>query len=358
LPLTAILTVLLWLYADAHLTATQHDVPIKVRFAAAGNHHSMTVSAVSPKGGTFQIDISGRKSVVSQVANQLFGRAMLTAVDRRDLTCELNNNHFKYGKIYTFNTVKLLNALPYFTRRHLAVISARPRSTELVFDRLVHIRRPIAFTSLPGVNVVIKPATAVVTIAGSTLNRIGGADEISVEAQPLQSLTGLPPGSKQRIEAQLIVNYPGTVRHVVRVSPSTAVISFVAPRATLKVLHVGTVPIWVQGPPWILRRYRVRIRPASVPVTVSGAARTIGHLETELALGASAPINEQIIGVVSLPPSAKRSQHWVNHSVHFVLPSGVSLVKSPRTVKIKITRHSNAAPASVLPATTQPAVQP
>ncbi len=358
LPLTVILTLLLWLYADAHLTATQRDVPVKVRFVAARNNHSMTVSPVMPQGGEYQIDISGRKSGVSHIADQLFGRAMLTTVDRRDLTYEFDGTHFQYGKTYTFSTVGLIDTLPYFRRHHVAVIAARPRETKLVFDRLVRIRRPIQFTALSGVHANIKPATAVVTIAGSTLNRIGGVDEISVEAQPLQSLTGLPPGSKQQIEAQLIVHYPGAVRHAVTVSPTTVVVRFIAPRGKLKVLRVGAVPIWVQGPPWILRRYRVRVRPASVAVTVFGTTRTIRHLETEIALGTVAPINKQIIGFVSLPPSVKPTHHWLSHSVHFSLPKGVSLVKSPQTVQIEIIRPPGISPSGGEPASTAPVVHP
>ncbi len=358
LPLTVILTVLLWLYADAHLTATQHDVPVKVRFAASKNNHAMTVSPSLPQDGEYEISISGRKSGVSQVADQLLGRVMLTAIDRRDLTSEFNGAHFRYGKTYTFSTSQLLNALPYFRRHHIAVIAAQPRKTKLVFDRLFHIRRPVQFSALMGIHAVIKPATAVVTIAGSTLKRIGGGEEISVEAQPLQSLTGLPPSSKQRIEAQLIVDYPGAVRHAVTVSPATVVVSFVAPRGKRKVLHVGAVPIWVQGPPDILRRYRIEVRPAVVSVSVFGGARTIRRLEADIVLGSVAPINKQIIGFVSLPPSIKSTARWLTHSVHYSLPEGVSIVKSPQTVKIKISRRPVAPLPGAAPATTAPVVRP
>ena len=354
LPLTITLTVLLWLYADAHLTTTQQDLPLRVRFAATTNNHSMTVSVRRPQGGEYQIGLTGRKSRVTQVANQLFGRALLTTADRHDLTYAFDGAHFRYGKTYTFDTLRLLNSLPYFRRHHVAIIAARPRKTELTFDRLVKIRRPIEFDALPDVKATITPATAVVTIAGSTLLRIGGTHEVTVSAQPLQSLTGFPPGSHQHIEAQLVVHYPGIIRHAATVNPATAVVSFIAPHGRLRVLHLGAVPIWVDGPPWILSRYDVRVRPATVALTVFGTNRTIRHVEAALALGSGAPLNMQIIGFVTLPPSATSTTGWIRDHVHYTLPRGVSIISGPHTVKIRIDRRpkptGTAAPAASAPA--------
>jgi hypothetical protein len=358
LPLTVTLTVLLWLYADAHLTATQQDLPLRVKFAAVMNNHSMTVSVRQPQGGEYQISLTGRKSRVNQVADQLFGRAILTSADRHDLTYAFDGSHFRYGKTYTFDTLRLLNSLPYFRRHHVAIIAARPRKTELTFDRLVKIRRPIEFSAIPDVTATISPATAVVTMAGSMLLRIGGPHEVSVTAQPLQSLTGLQPGSHQHIEAQLVVHYPGIIRHAVKVNPVTAVVSFIAPHGRLRVLHLGAVPIWVDGPPWILSRYDVRVRPTAVALTVFGTDRTIRHLETDLALGSGAPINKQIIGFVTLSPSATSTTGWIKHHVHYTLPRGVSIVKGPHSVRIKVSRRQRHSAVPLVPATTSPAEHP
>ncbi len=354
LPLTITLTVLLWLYADAHLTATQRDLPVKIAFAADLGNHNMTVHLISPQRGAYQIDIAGRKSRVSEVADQFYGRVILTARDRQDLTYAFNGAHFRYGKIYRFKTLALLNSLPYFKKQRVVVVSARPDVTKLEFNRLLRVRRPIVFSAFPGVKAQITPATAVVTIPGSVLNRIGGADELIVRAEPLQDVTGLVPGSHQTIEAQLVADYPGRVAQGVTIKPTTAEVSFTVPRSAVQVMHLGAVPIWIDGPAWILNRYKASVRPASVELTVIGSPKSLAHLERNIALGSLAPINRRIIGFVSLTASARATDGWIKHSVHYSLPKGVSILKGPQTVGLEVTRR----PRGAIPAASSaPAIE-
>ncbi len=343
LPLTLLLSVLLWLYADANLTSTQGDLPIRISVIAAPDAGSRTVQLAQPATGDFQITIQGPRNRVARVRQQCEGRAVFTTEDINNLVYVVRHpDQLALGSHDHMDAVKVFNSLPFFRQRRINVISVKPSTLQLNVDEMVTVVRPIDFRQLRGIPVTLTPPSAKVVLPRSLLAGIGGKSQLRVIAHPLVDPTTLPPNTRQTIQAQLVVHYPGTLSTQVSVFPSTATVTLNIPAQPRKKLFIGIVPVWVRGPPWLLNRYSIETQPTTVNVTVSGAAHRLSLLKTQVIRGNAASVRGRVIAMLNLTTNWRPGAHFVSRRVHYHLPHGISLVDGPRHILCRIQRRKPA----------------
>ena len=346
-PLTLLLTLLLWMYADAHLTAIQNDLPFQISVVVPPSDANDIVQIISPSNGEFHVNIQGPRDQVQQIRDQADGRAIFTHDDRNNLAYVVRHlRSLTIGPQNYISSVRVLNDLPYFRQRHVTVISATPARIQIAVDQMVSISRPISFSALHHVSASIMPAVAQVQLPKSQLTSIGGQDQLRVVAQPLSDLTTLPPRTRQTIQAQLVVRYPGAVNTQVHVSPATALVTFIVPSEPTHKLKLGIVPVWIRGPSWLVDRYSISIRPETVPVTVAGSRPALQRLGRKMLIGDLAPVRDRVVAFLNITPSITTTDGWVEHHIRYALPSGVTLVKGPRTILCRISYRPSAIPTT------------
>ncbi len=351
LPLTLLLSVLLWLYADANLTSTENDLPIHIAVIAAPDAGSRTVQLARPVGGDFQISIQGPRNRVQRVRQQCEGRAVFTTDDLSNLVYVVRHpGRLAIGRHDSLDAVKVFNSLPFFRQRRINVISVKPARLQLNVDEMVAAVRPIDFRQLRGVPVTVSPPTAKVVLPRSLLASIGGKSQIRVIAHPLVDPTTLPPNTRQTIQAQLVAHYPGTPSNQVTVFPSTATVTLNIPAQPRKKLFIGIVPVWVSGPPWLLSRYTITTRPTTVNVTVSGSAHQLALLRTNEIKGNAAPVRRRVIAMLHITATWQPADAFVRRRIHYRLPAGISLIDGPRHILCRIVNRTAAATTAPLQA--------
>jgi hypothetical protein len=356
-PLTLLLTLLLWMYADAHLTAIQNNLPFQISVVVPPSDANDIVQIVSPANGEFHVNIQGPRDQVQQIQDQADGRAIFTHDDRNNLSYVVRHiKKLAIGSNNYISSVQVLNDLPYFRQRHVVVTSASPGRIQLSVDQMVTISRPIAFTALHHAAASIVPAVAQVQLPKSLLTSIGGQDQIRVVAQPLSDLTTLPPRTRQAVQAQLVVRYPGAVNSQVNVSPATVLVSFTVPSEPAHKLKLGIVPVWIRGPSWLVDRYSISIRPATVAVTVAGSRPALQRLGKKMLIGDLAPVRDRVVAFLNITSSISVTHGWAAHHIRYAFPSGITLIKGPRTILCKITYRPSALPAAT--ESTAPAIPP
>ncbi len=352
-PLTLLLTLLLWMYADAHLTAIQNSLPFQISVVVPPSDANDIVQIIDPTNGEFHINIQGPRDQVQQILDQADGRAIFTRDDRNNLAYVVRHpGHLAIGSENYINAVQAFNDLPYFRQRHVTVTSVSPARIQLALDKMIVISRPIEFTALPHATASIIPAVAQIQLPKSLLTSVGGQDQFRVVAQPLSDLTNLPSRSRQTVQAQLVVRYPGAVSSQVSVIPASALVTFTVPAQRSHKLKLGIVPVWIRGPSWLVDRYRIGIRPETVSVTVSGAKLALLRLGKKMLIGDQAPVRDRVVAFLNITPSIAATRGWVAHHIRYGLPTGITLVKGPRSVLCQITYRPSA-----LPTTSQPSSQ-
>ena len=351
-PLTLLLTLLLWMYADAHLTAIENNLSFRISVVVPPSDANDIVQIVSPSNGEFHVNIQGPRDQVQQIRDQADGRAIFTRDDSHNLAYVVRHiRGLKIGSKNYISSVRVLNDLPYFRQRHVTVLSATPARIQIALDQMVSISRPISFSALHHVSASITPAVAQVQLPKSLLTSIGGEDQLRVVAQPLSDLTTLPPRTRQTIQAQLLVRYPGAVNPQVNVSPATVLVTFTVPAEPSHKLKLGIVPVWIRGPSWLIDRYSISIRPETVPVTVAGSQPALQRLGRKMLIGDLAPVRDRVVAFLNITPSITTTDGWVEHHIRYELPTGVNLIDGPRTVLCKISYRPPSMPATA-PATT------
>ncbi len=339
LPLTILVTVLLWMYAESHFNQTDDHVPVAIRVLGSPRlvqAHEM-LHMLSPSDGQFTMTIQGPRREVSRTQEQCDGQIGFTQQDLNNLVYVASRrDHLRVGSNNVLNSVRVLNALPYFRQRKIRVVTAHPSHIRLALQKLAYIQRPIMFHALRGVNAVITPPTATVEAPQSVLAAVGGPNQLHVLAEPLVNVNTFLPGSVHRITAELHVHYPGIRNKQIVVSPQTASVRFRVPRQPEHILVIPRVPVYVTGPPSVLNQYVVRLRPRYLRITVIGPAKVINHLRNELTDGRRASAPGRVAAYVYVTSSEHPSHTLLPHSIRYMFPRGVHLQRGPHHVALQI----------------------
>lgn len=113
-------------------------------------------------------------------------------------------------------------------------------------------------------------------------------------------------------------------------------VTFTVPHQPRAKLFIGVVPVWLNGPPWLLNQYRVTVRNATLHITVAGPQRLIRKLRNNVIRGNLAPPEKRVIAFLDITPSVQPHTHWQPTTIRYSLPSGISLLDGPTTVATKI----------------------
>lgn len=330
LPLTIVLTILIWMYAEAEFTATREGVDVLVQIQSP-DPNEWLVRAIDPTDPsktprrtlTVRLTIQGAKSRVEQIGQQSTGVASpdpsFAGLRLAPTTAELS------GGRDTLSIVPLLNAQPYFRNKGVTVLKAAPDFIKLDVDRLTRFNRPVELQAgLPVTDVMLSPATAEVSVPIKTLESLGGESRITVKAQPQQVISG-PVGSVVTVPVRLVAQANGLVDDRITVVPQIGSATLKIQARLEKRLTLRDLPVFVSGPPTMLAKYTVQIKPEQVSVEVAGPPAAIDHLAAAMNTATEPPARAYLDLLAEDQPGPA-----VRRRVRLTLPEGIHTVQGGR----------------------------
>ena len=330
LPLTVVLTILIWMYAEAEFTSTQDNVAVTVQILSA-EPNQFTVRALD-KGSpvrilNLQLTLQGAKGQIEKILQQ--SRAPLgTDAALKPLEIPLDAARLAA----TGNVVSMtaqLNGLPYFRDKGVTVVASVPDRVQIESDKLVQMSRPLEKLNRNGVPVTVKkfePAMVTITAPAKLIAALGGEAGMNVAAEPQQRLTGGDVGVERKVPVRLICEYKGEPDDRVTVTPQDAVCTLtVNAQFSEHFKPVQALPVLVTGPVDVVSPYRIQVAPKEVSVAVTGTPETISKLRAAMAGGSGAVPEETVRAYLDLVPTDKPTAGMVSRKLRYVLPEGVSL---------------------------------
>jgi hypothetical protein len=363
LPLTILLTVLIWMYAEAQFTATQPDVAINVRISSGSQDFALRVYDPLNKRYSnmlnFVVTLQGPKNQLEQIYQESQGAARENPAEDRlaALTyipvAEQLRRAAAGGEGMNVVTLPMLNRLEYFQSRGVTVTHAQPLAVTIDVDSVSRIRKEPAFQSSVAVeNVTLDPASVEVQIPSQTLREVG-ENKIVVHAIPQNDaqLAALPPDTDKVIPVRYVADYPGQHDERIRLQPSQGNATVRIRRAQQGVLGVGEVPIWVSGPPGLVSNYNIEVTPQTVGLMLSGPSALVEATRQRLSGG---PKAAGISAYLDLTPEDHPEPGGVavRRALRYVLPDGLSLLQSPPEASFKLLEKAPATKPAVT--TTRP----
>jgi hypothetical protein len=342
LPLTIILTVLIWMYAEAKFTATgdarltlrpvspSGDLVVRV-FDPGENRYQPTINiAVTLQGPTNQIGTVQQES------------------DTPTLTFVPPAAGLNVGTENRIDTVTMLNENSYFRKHGLRVAAATPSRLRLEVDQLEQVTKTVDFHPPIAVeHMIASPDQVTVLVPSKVLQEIGGAEKLTVTAEAGRELATLRVGAAQTIPVRYVVEYPGPHDDRVTVDPPQGTVTISLREAIT--WAVPNVPVWVSGPPVLLSRYDVDVQPKFVRVAVSGAEGAVRALQDRISAaahsgGAGAGIDEGIHAYLDISPDERPTDALITRRVRYVLPDGLTAQDAPAEVRFRLIEKSETGP--------------
>jgi hypothetical protein len=341
LPLTIALTVLIWIYAEAQFTSVREDVRVNVRvlspaaevavrvFDSAENRYTPMLNVrVTLQGPKSELEklyqeslATGPEDDVSGLTYQLTGADMQRASER--------------GGNVMLDCVSMLNRLDYFRSRGVTVTVASPARASVEVDRMTRLTKPVEFRPSQGVDrFTLAPDTVDVWVPSGTLAGIGGADKLTVVAEPLKDLSTLPADSEQVIAVRYRPEYPGGRDDRIRLSQAQGQATVHVPRRQQQAVQLGDIPIWVSGPPAALSRYDVDVQPKTVAVAVTGSAAPVDALRGRIARNGTAAAG--VYAYLDITPDDRPGDTVARRRLRYVLPDGLTLLSGPADVAYRL----------------------
>ena len=336
LPLTIVLTILIWMYAEAKFTATG-DARLSLRPIAPNGDLALRV--FDPAQNRF-IPVINVVASLQGPTNQI--TILQQETEPPQLTFTRPASSLAPGTLVTVDTVSLLNSNSYLRKRELTVTSANPPKVQLEVDRLEQVTRPVEFHPQVAVDHMTGlPDQATVTIPSRTLQEIGGAEKIRIATAPGRNLSTLPIGQPQKLTMHLVAEYSGQHDDRVVVTPADVEVTLTVSRRETVTQLVPDVPVWISGPPALLARYDVDLRPKFVPVTISGTDPAIQAFRARLANsprgtgGGDQGIHAYLDVSLEDHPSPA-SAAYMRRPLRYVLPDGLSVQEAPADVEFRL----------------------
>jgi hypothetical protein len=330
LPLTIILTVLIWMYAEAQFTATEDNVPITLHVAPMSSDQSIRM--LEPADGLLHIRVEGPQAQVERFRQTVL-HITDSPVDELGAMVFTPQQKLNIGSNNWVDSAQAVNSIAYFQKHGITVTSASPGRIRLETDRVVQLRKPILFHG----NIVakIEPSQADVLLP-QTLRDTVGEKNINVYARPLRDLDSLPRDVDQTIPAQLMVEYPGPSDERVVVNPQQATLTLRLPRQREQSLVIPSVPVFVSGPPDLLAKNDVEIRPRFVQILVSGPETVLGPIRAAMAHGAIMTPDPRIRAYLDLDVGDKPADVFSRRALRYVYPAGMELRQTPDQVEFRL----------------------
>ncbi|HVX85371.1 MAG TPA: hypothetical protein VH253_11365 [Phycisphaerae bacterium] len=351
LPLTIVLTVLIWMYAEAQFTNTQENVQLSVRLVTPSP--DLAVRAVDPSKTRLSdtintvVTLQGPRAQLDSIFQQSQG---VPDPDLASLSYTPPERELKPGEETSVDVVSMLNSLAYFKTRRVIVSSAAPRRVALEVDRVLHLQKAPDFRPAASVErAVLSDDTVTLNVPATTLEQLGGPGKIAVVAEPQKSLASLKPGTDTTIPVKYVAEYAGAPDDRITVTPPAGTVKVRIPVTQAATEVVPDVPIWASGPPPVLAKYDVDVRPKFVRVTVAGTPAAIAAFhDSRSGAGAAAGVGlgTALRGYVDLSPDDRPADTYTRRRVRYVLPEGLTLQDAPPDVEFRLTEKAPPAPPS------------
>ena len=353
LPLTILLTILIWMYAEAQFTAAQTDVPIHVRIASGTTDYAVRTLDPQTKRYTdtlsFVVTLQGPKNQIEQIYQEAQGAARDKSAEERlaSLTYVPTGDQLRQavgGGMHPY-VLPMLNRLDYFRGRGVTVTFASPDFVTIEVDSVAQVKREAVFQSAVAVDsATLDPGTVEVNVPTEALRTIGES-KITVRAVPRddQQMAALPPDTDKAIAVRFVVDYPGPRDDRIWVKPGQGSATVRVRRAQQGVLNVNDVPIWVSGPPGLLARYDAEVTPQSVTVVLSGPSTLMDAARQRLTGG---PAAAGISVYLDLTPEDRPDTAAKRRTLRYIVPEGLSLLQAPRDAAFKLSANGGATGSS------------
>ncbi|HUO10300.1 MAG TPA: hypothetical protein VM008_18480 [Phycisphaerae bacterium] len=342
LPLTIVLTVLIWMYAEAKFTATG-DARISLRPVVPNGDIALRV---------FDSTESRFLPVINIVASLQGPTNQITALQQEteppQLTFTPPPAALTTGASATLDTVSILNANSYLRKRGLTVISAAPAKMRLEVDHLEQITRSVEFHPQVAVDHITGlPDQVTVTIPSRTLQEIGGPEKLRINTVPGQNLSTLPIGKPLKVSMRFVPEYADPHDDRVIVTPAQVDVTLTVSKREAVTHVVPDVPVWVSGPPALLARYDVDLRPKFVSVAVSGSESAIQSLKDMLAksVRGTGGGDQGIHAFLDVSLDDRPAATFTHRSVRYVLPDGLIVQDAPPDVEFRLVEVNGTQPA-------------
>jgi hypothetical protein len=362
LPLTILLTILIWMYAEAQFTTTQPDIPIDVRISSGTP--DFVVRALDPvtkrysDSLSFIVTLQGPKSQIDKIFEESQGAARDKSAEERlaALTFIPTIEQLRQAAGSEFHpyVLPMLNRLDYFRSRGVTVTFAAPNYVSIDVDSVVRVRKDAVFQSSVAVDsATLDPGSVEVLVPAQALRSIDES-RISVRAVPQndEQLASIPPETDKTIPVRFVAEYPGPRDDRIRVVPGQGNATIRLRRTQQGLLSVNDVPIWVSGPPSLLARFNVDVTPRSVALVLSGPNPLMDATRQKLTGG---PKAAGISAYLDLNSDDRPSSTASRRRLRYVIPDGLTLVQAPTDAAFKLSETSvPESGASTAPTTTVP----
>jgi hypothetical protein len=349
LPFTIVLTILIWMYAEAEFTATQEGVAVRVRFQST-DPGDYSVRIFDDRGNPIRtldvtLSVQGAKGQLDRLRDQSRsgggggGEPLPTLVLQREPASIPPAGA-------TVALAPLLNELPFFRDRGITVISSFPERVRIDGDHLNRIPLTLTPNALRnnGVPVIVssfEPSAVELTIPDKLLKEIHDASAITLSAEPQQLLTGAV-GAVRPVRVRIQAEYKGESLanrdERVVVTPQEVICNLKV-ETVLSQRYALPAPthILITGPASVLSPYRIEISPDKVQLRVTGTPEAVEKLRKSLDAGDSAPPESVIRAYVDLTAEDKPSEKPIIKRVRYALPEGISLESKIDTVEVRLT---------------------
>jgi len=350
LPLTIILTVLIWMYAEAQFTAVQPDVKVNVQVLSASADYAVRVYDPEQKKYSSVLNLvatlQGPRNVIERIYQDSLPLSPQEAFPglayvptAREIEQAIAN-----GNTLEVDTLSILNRFDYFRSKGVTIHNVQPSRARIMLDRIVHLQRRVEFKSPLVDRFTLEPAVADVQIPSAALAAIGGADLIRVVADPQETIETLSPNMDHVMQVRFVVEYGESRDERIRVSPPQGALTAHVVRQAQRAVPIPDVAVWISGPPTVLSKYDIEIQPPTVSVTVSGGTTAIDALRHRLEAGGS-----KSSGVYAyLDVTAEdRPETGSRRRLRYVLPEGLNQVSVPTEIGFRMIEK---APPTTTPA--------
>jgi hypothetical protein len=347
LPLTMVLTVLIWMYAEAKFTATRENVSLTIKPVSPTG--DMVLSAFDPGEKRFQgtvnvaVTLEGPTNQIDRIYQESVG-TVAADEDFSPLGYVPPAEGLKAGTDNEVDTVAALNSLAYFRRRGVTVTSAKPARIRVEADPLSQVVRPVDFHPAFAVDhFTATPEQVTVKIPTALLAESGGADRIGVTAVPVRELTTLTPGVQQTVAVRYVVEYADGERPErddrISVTPAQGMVVMSLPRRQQETAVLPAVPVWVSGPPAVLGKYEVSVKPGALRVSVTGSEAAVKALREQMAAGrGTADMTGGIRAYLDIAATDGPGV-MLHRQVRFMLPDGLTVQAGGDDVDFKLTER-------------------
>ena len=351
LPLTILLSVLIWMYAEAQFTNTQENVQLSVKLVTPSPE--LTLRAIDPVRKRVTdtmnavVTLQGPRNQLDAIYQQSQGVA---DEELASLSWVPRQADLHPGEATTVDMVSMLNSLNYFRDRRVTIISAAPPRVTLQVDQMLHLSKAPDFRpAAPLERAVLSEDSVTVNVPAAALDQLGGPGKIAVVAEPQRSLATLPAGTDQTIPVKYVADYPGPRDDRITITPPAGTVTVRIAATTAATEQVPDVPVWASGPPTLLGKYDIDIKPRLVRVTVAGTPAAIAawHAQTN---------DPGVRAYVDLTPDDGVTDVAIRRRIRYVLPDGLTLQGAPGDVEFRLTPKAPPVPApapALAPAATQ-----